>query len=267
MRTCNNGALSGTNPFASCSVNAPTSCLFNNQTVPHGGQVQAYLYSNVTSGGVQTCDSQTRTCNNGNLSGSYNFASCSVNSPAPCLFNGQTIPHGGTVMAYFQQSVNNASLGIGGATCTTSSNLENRSCSNGSLSGSARYASCQNNFKDVRFGNFALKNLQVILSHGYIPLHPLTQMAAAYKTYQPAVFNYTGNSCSFVAYVNDSGVLKRALISTPIATESQKCGNPWMWTPIDFNYKVLSHPTINIVLDDGFVFGPTQPAPYRFYVP
>lgn len=52
-------------------------CTFNNTTIPHGQSVVAYLASSSA-----TCSSQQRTCNNGVLSGSYQFASCTVTSPA-----------------------------------------------------------------------------------------------------------------------------------------------------------------------------------------
>lgn len=52
------------------------SCIFNNQSIPHGQSVTAYQSSSVPAG--QQCVSQTRTCTNGILSGSYQYATCSV---------------------------------------------------------------------------------------------------------------------------------------------------------------------------------------------
>lgn len=52
------------------------SCTFNGKTVANGSSVTAYLASSVPSG--QTCKSQARTCSNGTLSGTYAYASCSV---------------------------------------------------------------------------------------------------------------------------------------------------------------------------------------------
>ena len=52
------------------------SCTFNGKTIAGGSSVTAYLASSVPSG--QTCKSQARTCSNGTLSGTYAYASCSV---------------------------------------------------------------------------------------------------------------------------------------------------------------------------------------------
>lgn len=56
------------------STNA--TCTFNGQTVAHGQSVTAYQASSVAAG--SSCASQTRTCSNGTLSGSYTFTSCGV---------------------------------------------------------------------------------------------------------------------------------------------------------------------------------------------
>lgn len=129
-RTCNNGVLSGSFQFATCSVAAPASCLFNGQTVAHGSSVQAFPNSTVSYN--QTCQAETRTCTNGVLSGSAAYASCSVNTAASCLFNGQTVAHGSSVQAFANSNV------AYGQTCTA----ETRTCTDGVLSGSSSYASC-----------------------------------------------------------------------------------------------------------------------------
>jgi len=58
------------------SVGSAKSCTFNGKTIASGSSVTAYLASSVPSG--QTCKSQARTCSNGTLSGTYAYASCSV---------------------------------------------------------------------------------------------------------------------------------------------------------------------------------------------
>ena len=69
---------------ATLTVTQPTttnaSCTFNNQSIPDGQSVTAYQSSSVPAG--LQCISQTRTCSNGTLSGTYQFASCSVLPPA-----------------------------------------------------------------------------------------------------------------------------------------------------------------------------------------
>ncbi len=129
-RFCINGALSGSNQYGSCSVNSPSSCLFNGQTIADGQSVNAFLNSTVTFG--ETCLTQARICQNGVLSGSNQFASCSVDSPASCLFNGQTIVHGSSLTAYRNSNTSSGEL------C----NAEERFCDNGQLAGSYQFASC-----------------------------------------------------------------------------------------------------------------------------
>lgn len=132
VRSCSNGTLSGTYTVGSCSVQAPVNCSFNGQTVNHGATVTAYAASSVAFG--STCQSESRTCTNGSLSGTYTVGSCSVQPPANCSFNGQTVNHGASVTAYTSSSV------AYGANC--SSIQQTRTCSNGVLSGSGDYGSC-----------------------------------------------------------------------------------------------------------------------------
>ncbi len=129
-RTCNNGVLSGTYGFASCSAGNPASCTFNGQTVPHGNSIIAFLASSVPAG--TSCQSQSRVCNNGTLSGTYTFASCAPSNNQSCTLNGQTIPHGTSVTTYLNSSV------PAGSTCQS----QVRTCNNGSLSGSYTNFTC-----------------------------------------------------------------------------------------------------------------------------
>lgn len=59
----------------------PASCTFNNQAIASGASVTAYQAASVPYG--QSCVSQSRVCTNGVLSGSYAFASCSVQPQTP----------------------------------------------------------------------------------------------------------------------------------------------------------------------------------------
>lgn len=140
LRTCNDGKLSGNYTFASCTINAPRSCLFDGKTVPHQGSVTAYRHSSVAfgSGGCGTTHRETRTCHDGALSGNFQYASCEVGAPAVCRFNGQTIPHNGTVTA-FQYSSSPYS------NTTRCQSSETRRCNNGTLSGTYQFASCSRN--------------------------------------------------------------------------------------------------------------------------
>jgi hypothetical protein len=69
---------------------------------------------------------------NGTLSGSNQYASCSVAAAASCTFNGQSVANGAFVTAYQSSSV------AYGSQCLS----EQRTCSNGSLSGSYANSSC-----------------------------------------------------------------------------------------------------------------------------
>lgn len=129
-RTCDNGVLSGSNQYASCEVAAPASCLFNGQTLANGESVPAYLNSTEKFG--VACQIESRTCKNGVLSGSNQYASCEIAAPASCLFNGQTANHGQTLNAYAASNVEYGQM------C----NVETRVCDNGHLSGSFAFASC-----------------------------------------------------------------------------------------------------------------------------
>jgi hypothetical protein len=160
-RTCTDGVLSGTYPFGSCAVDAPASCLFNGQTISSGSSVSAFDASTVPYG--QTCIAQTRLCTNGVLSGSYTFGSCSVDGPASCLFNGQTVVSGNTVTAFQISSVPY------GQTCTS----ETRTCTNGSLSGSMTYGSC-----DVGAPASCLFNGQTIPSGGSVTAYQDASVSA-----------------------------------------------------------------------------------------
>ena len=131
-RTCTDGSLSGSYTNANCNVASPNPC-----SLPWGGSINhnqsttAYQSSSVACGG--SCTSQTRTCNDGSLSGSYSNASCSVAACASCSLPwGGSISHNQSVTAYQSSSVS----------CGNSCNSQTRTCNNGSLSGSYGNSSC-----------------------------------------------------------------------------------------------------------------------------
>lgn len=129
-RTCVDGTLSGSFSYGSCTIDQPASCLFDGRTIAHGETVPAFLSSSAQFG--SSCTQESRTCNNGSLSGSYNFGSCAVGQPASCSFDNKTVIHGESVLAYAASSV------AFGQSCTSQA----RSCSNGTLSGTYTNASC-----------------------------------------------------------------------------------------------------------------------------
>lgn len=129
-RQCVSGSMTGSFAYASCKVNDQAACLFDGRTIPHGSQISAYLNSTVPNGA--SCVSEVRLCNNGVLSGSFNYGHCESTAQASCLFDGQTIPHGDVVKAFQTSST------AQGSSCKS----ETRHCLNGRLSGSFPYSSC-----------------------------------------------------------------------------------------------------------------------------
>ena len=103
-------------------------------TVLDSGSVDAYLTASVSFG--STCSSETQTCSSGTLSGTYTYASCTVDdevATGSCTTPwGSTIVDSSSVSAYLATSV------AFGSTCT----VETRACSSGTLSGSYTNESC-----------------------------------------------------------------------------------------------------------------------------
>lgn len=194
-RTCQNGVLSGSYTFANCSVSGGANCLFNGQTIAHGQNITAYLNSSVNFG--QTCTRQTRTCNNGVLSGNYSFASCSVGQAAACTFNGQTVAHGGSVTAYSASSV------AAGLSCVG----ETRTCNDGQLSGSFTFGSCS-----VNQAAACMFNGKTIPSGGYVTAYAVTNVN--YGENCPAETRYCQNGILRGSYQNDSCVVNQPMSCT-----------------------------------------------------
>ena len=130
IRTCDDGALSGNAQYALCRVDEPRSCLFDGRTIMHGEAVTAFATSTTEFGGQ--CVSESRICNDGTLSGSHAYSSCVIDQPASCLFDGRTISHGSSVVAYA------SARAAFGQSCTA----ETRVCSNGQLGGSFTNGTC-----------------------------------------------------------------------------------------------------------------------------
>lgn len=106
------------------------SCSFAGATIQDGDSIAAFLTTSVPNG--QSCASEVRTCSNGTLSGTYTNRTCQPQDPSACTFNSQTVQSGDDVIAYSASSV------AFGETCER----ENRTCSDGTLSGSYAFSSC-----------------------------------------------------------------------------------------------------------------------------
>jgi len=94
IRNCNNGSLSGSYPYTSCTPLNASSCYFDgidfDQTVSNGGSIIAYSTNSAPYLSQCSTYSESRTCNNGSLSGSYQYSGCSVGGPSSCTLNGLT---------------------------------------------------------------------------------------------------------------------------------------------------------------------------------
>ncbi len=101
----------------------PVTCQYNNQTYAIGATVNSYLSAQVPYG--STCQTVQRTClATGQFSGAI-IPSCQVSPGASCTYNGQVIPHGGSVSGFLPQTSSKSS-------CTPVV----RYCNNGSIIGS-----------------------------------------------------------------------------------------------------------------------------------
>jgi len=141
-RQCINGTLSGSPSYqyASCGVGAssvPGSCTYNGTVMMNGESRTFYRKESPVFG--EQCQSTVRTCSNGIVTGStdYAYPSCTVaTSPASCTLNGVTVAHGQSRTFYKREDV------LFGQSCSAFAGT--RSCDNGTLSGDSdyRYANC-----------------------------------------------------------------------------------------------------------------------------
>ncbi len=133
-RSCNSSTLSGSYAFQTCTVQPPAPCnLPWGGTINSGNSIAAYAAATVPNG--SKCQSQTRTCTDGTLSGGADFSyqSCTAQTVAPCnLPWGGTISSGSSVAAYAAATVPY------GSSCQS----QTRTCTNGTLSGSYAKQSC-----------------------------------------------------------------------------------------------------------------------------
>ncbi|MGR8980857.1 MAG: type IV pilus modification PilV family protein [Gammaproteobacteria bacterium] len=135
-RTCTNGTLSGSFLFDSCSIEAGADCQTPwGDTISHGNDVTAYQFATVnTDVNSATCVDETRSCDNGVLSGGFQYETCTeIHSDTFCAIPwGGTTPNGSDITAY------QTSIVPYGSTCVSQS----RHCASGALSGSYTYQTC-----------------------------------------------------------------------------------------------------------------------------
>ncbi|MBX9769283.1 MAG: hypothetical protein K2X47_18545 [Bdellovibrionales bacterium] len=127
-QACQNPQFKSTSPLTSKQI---LNCTFNGREILDGEVILAYLNSTEDYG--KPCQSQERSCAGGKLTGSYNFGSCDIAEPKACLFNGRTFRSGQTTEAFRNSAV------AFGSVCEK----EIRDCSNGILSGSFPFPTCE----------------------------------------------------------------------------------------------------------------------------
>lgn len=141
--SCFNGELSGDLTYAaySCSVSSPSDCaLYDGTPVPHLQTIIAYQFQNIAFGDDCEKYSKVLSCNNRVLTDSnvYKYASCSESVTQDCvLSDGTKINHGES------DTLKKNKFIFSNESCDSPSNLELVSCTNGVLSGTARYRTCE----------------------------------------------------------------------------------------------------------------------------
>lgn len=195
-RTCDNGVLSGSYYFSSCSAGQPAACSLNGQTIQHGTSVIVYQSENVGYG--QSCVSETRQCDNGILSGSYSATKCDVDLAANCSLNGKTIPHGSSTTVFTSSTV------AYGKTCQS----ETRTCENGILSGSASFETCVVDPPPVEAPKKSCNLNGQTIAHG-----------SSLNTYVTSSVPY-GSSCLSEKRICNDGVLSGSYTALSCTTEA-----------------------------------------------
>jgi|GEM_PF-2946912 len=134
-RTCRNGVLSGTSRYrhASCDSGSADKCEIDGITLSHGSSRTFYNKKTVAFGTTCTSNSETRTCDDGELSGSsdYKYASCASALSNNCTLDGATVVNGASRNFYSSRTV------AYGSTCA--SIAQSRLCSKGVFNGSDEY--------------------------------------------------------------------------------------------------------------------------------
>jgi hypothetical protein len=169
-----------------------------NCLLPWGGQISAgtsvTAYSSATPAGACSSFSQTRTCTNGTLSGSYTSQSCT---------NGCTGTPWGSVSTGYSNTAYSSSAPPG----PCSSYAQTRTCTAGTMSGTYTNTSCTNGCASTAWGS---------LTNG--------QTATGYSSQNPA------NTCAAVSatVTCNNGTMTNAG-SYPYASCSNGCSTPYGW--------------------------------------
>jgi peptidoglycan hydrolase-like protein with peptidoglycan-binding domain len=230
-RTCGNGTFSGSYTSVSCYIipattqTAPQACTWNGQSVTSGSSVTAYQSSSVAFG--QTCVSETRGCQNGALSGSYANSSCTIASPQPCTFNGSSVADSSSVTAYQASSV------AAGSSCVS----EQRTCSNGTLSGSYTNAVCA--VAAAPAPASCTFNGSTVASGSNVTAYQSSSVAA-------------GSQCVSETRTCTNGILSGSLTnaacSVAAATPAATAGSQNFMTPGTYTFTIPAYGTLTVVV-------------------
>ena len=223
------------------------SCNFNGEQVNDGDSTIAYLYESAAYG--SSCISQSRTCNNGTLSGSYTFESCYVEAAATCSFNGKIITHGDNVLAY------QAATAPFGSSC----NSQNRNCNNGSLSGSYSSESC---IVESKIGwPQQIGTTESDLAYSiFIDSSDNVFITGSTKGDLLGKVN-TGNEDIFIIKFSEYGELINSNLINSKRFTSTKTGESLTIVPSDIGYGILVNDNNDLFLtgqSDGFFSDPTE---------
>lgn len=141
-RQCVNGSFSGSTNFqyGSCTTAGSTiggSCTYNGVVMANGQSLPFYRLDTPPYG--QECQSATRTCVNGVVTGSrdYGYPTCApATSPVSCTLDGVAMAHGQSLKFYKQETV------LFGQSCASFQGT--RTCDNGYVEGDRdyRFTSC-----------------------------------------------------------------------------------------------------------------------------
>ena len=144
-RTCTAGTMSGSYTHTSCSPATALNCTGTAWgTINNGSSVTAYA-SSLPSG---ACTSQTRTCTNGSLSGTYTSTSCTpgcTGTPWGSVASG----YSNTAWASGTLTYSSSGSAITADICIS----ENRKCTAGTMSGTYNYTSCIVNSYTITFNS------------------------------------------------------------------------------------------------------------------
>lgn len=132
-RKCTDGKLSGNTAFSKASCEGPRACTLDGATLSDGQSRDFFYLQHIPAGELCSSYALGRSCGNGVLGGdtSYKYASCAPVSSTSCTAHNIVLETGSSTTFFTSMAA------PAGATCASISQV--RSCTSGSLSGSASH--------------------------------------------------------------------------------------------------------------------------------